>query len=140
MNQMKDFQLWIGHAGDGRDLRGILEREIRAVVQLAIEEPPLQLPREIIAYRFPLLDGDGNAPDLLHLAVDAVAALIERSIPVLVCCGGGMSRSPAIVAAAISLVEQKDLHDCLKAVTESHPADVSPGLWDEICGVLHAPD
>jgi hypothetical protein len=51
-----------------------------------------------------------------------------------------MSRSPAIVAAAISLVERKDLHDCLKAVTESHPSDVSPGLWDEISGVLNAPD
>jgi hypothetical protein len=81
MNQVKDHRLWIGHAGDGRDLRGILEREIRAVVQLAIEEPPLQLPREIIAYRFPLVDGDGNAPDLLHLSIDAVAALVERSIP-----------------------------------------------------------
>ena len=76
MNQIKGYQLWIGHAGDGRDSRGIIERDIQAVVQLAIDEPVIHTPREIIYCRYPLLDGEGNSPRLLRLAIDAVAALI----------------------------------------------------------------
>ena len=133
MNQIENRRLWIGHAGDGRDVPGLLQRRIRAVVQLAIEEPPLQLPRELIYYRIPLLDGDGNSDRLIQLAIDAVAHLIREQMPLLVCCSGGMSRSPAIVAAAFSQIEQVDPRECLKAVSESHPSDVSPGLWEQIC-------
>jgi len=43
-----------------------------------------------------------------------------------------MSRSPAIVAGALSIAEQAKLEDSLKCVTEFRPADVSPGLWAEV--------
>ncbi len=133
MNQITGHQLWIGHAGDGRDSRGILEHRIRAVVQLAVEEPVIQAPRELIYCRFPLVDSTGNRAALPRLAIAAVTALIEAKTPALVCCSGGMSRSPALVAAALARVDGADLHDCLRAVTESHPSDVSPGLWGDIC-------
>jgi protein-tyrosine phosphatase len=136
MNQIESRPLWIGHAADGRDWQGLFDRDIRAVVQLAIEEPPIQPPRELILYRFPLVDGDGNDSALLRLAIDGVATLIAAELPTLVCCGGGMSRSPAIVAAAISHTEGTDVHESLSAVTASHPSDVSPGLWDEICRAM----
>ena len=136
MNQVESCLLWIGHAADGRDWPGLFDRGIRAIVQLAIEEPPIQPPRELILYRFPLVDGEGNDPALVRLAIEGVAALIRARLPALVCCGGGMSRSPAIVAAAISSVEGMDGHESLKAVTASHPSDVSPGLWDEICRAM----
>lgn len=133
MNQVAERLIWIGHAGDGRDWRGMSDRGIRAIVQLAIEERPIQPPREMILYRFPLVDGEGNDPALLRLAIEGVATLIRAKLPALVCCGGGMSRSPAIVAAAISRVVGMDVHESLKAVTASHPSDVSPGLWEEVC-------
>ena len=44
-----------------------------------------------------------------------------------------MSRSPAIAAAALSLVELWSLVECLEIVTEFYPADVLPGLWGEVC-------
>jgi protein-tyrosine phosphatase len=135
MNQITHYQLWAGNAADGRDVTEILARDIRAIVQLATEEPPLQLPREIACLRIPLVDSDGNDTALLQLAIQAVAALIAAEIPTLVCCGGGMSRSPAIIAAAISHVEKADLHACLEAVTKSHPSDVSTSLWEEISRV-----
>jgi hypothetical protein len=65
MNQIPPYHLWIGHAGDGRDYRRLLDLGIRAVVQLAVEEPPLQPPRELIYLRFPLRDGADNPDDLL---------------------------------------------------------------------------
>src|SRR5207247_693921 len=98
MRQVLPHSLWLGHAGDGRDFRLILDTGIQAVVQLAAEEPALQLPRELIYCRFPLVDGPGNDAKLLYLATATVASLLERSLPVLVCCGAGMSRSPAIAA------------------------------------------
>lgn len=132
MNQIQPYRLWVGHAGDGRDFHEVFNRGIKAVVQLAMEEPPLQPPRELVCLRFPLLDGGGNDPAVLQLAIQNVAALVKQGMPTLVCCGGGMSRSPAIVAAALSMIENADMEQCVRRVIQSHPADVSPGLWDEI--------
>jgi protein-tyrosine phosphatase len=136
MHQVKPYPLWIGHAGDGRNFRQVFDNGIEAIVQLAVEEAPLQPPHELIYYRIPLIDGTGNAPILLDLAIHSVATLHKNGVPTLVCCGGGMSRSPAIVAGALSAVEQKPLDDCLKIVTESYPADVLPGLWEKIRHIL----
>jgi hypothetical protein len=43
-----------------------------------------------------------------------------------------MSRAPAIVAAALSLVGRRSPEDCLTEIVEFHAADVSPGLWEEV--------
>ena len=104
MNQIKPHPIWIGHAGDGRAFRAIFDAGIRAIVQLAVEEPPIQPPRELIYQRYPLLDGEGNDRAVLRLAIEAVAGLMEAVVPTLVCCGAGMSRSPGIAAAALSAV------------------------------------
>ena len=136
MNQITPYQLWVGHAGDGRAFQELFEKGIRAIVQLAAEEAPIQAPRDFILFRFPLDDGSGNDPDLLSLAITSVAGLISKNLPTLVCCGAGMSRSPAVVAAALSLVEHCSLEECLKTVTEHHPADVLPGFWDDVRRVV----
>src|SRR5688572_25242166 len=47
MNQILDLPLWLGHAGDGRDYRRLLDAGIQAIVQLAAEEPALSPPREL---------------------------------------------------------------------------------------------
>jgi hypothetical protein len=133
MHQITPHALWVGHADDGRAPRKLMDQGIQAIVQLAMEERPPQLPRDLIFCRFPLLDGIGNDPVLLNLAINTVAALLESNVPTLVCCGGGMSRSPAIAAAALSLVENAPLERCLQRVAECYPADVLPGLWDEVC-------
>jgi protein-tyrosine phosphatase len=132
MNQIQPYKLWVGHAGDGRDIHEVFNRGIKAIVQLAMEEPPLQPPRELVCLRFPLMDGSGNDPAILQLAIQCVTTLVQQGIPTLVCCGGGMSRSPAIVAAALAMVENTDMEQSVRRVIQSHPADVSPGLWDEI--------
>lgn len=138
MRPIPPHALWIGHAGDGRDFRHILDAGVEAVVQLAEEEPTLQLPRELIYCRFPLIDGPGNETKLLNLTITCVANLLERRVPTLLCCGAGMSRSPVIAAAALSLVYQEEPDACLKQVAEHHPADVLPGLWQEVKSFLES--
>ncbi len=132
MRQITPFPVWVGHAGDGRAFRQLFDLGIRAVVQVAVEEPAIQTPRELIYLRFPLMDGTGNDPELLDLTIWSVARLIRKGMPCLLCCGAGMSRSPAIVAAALAVIQATDFDECLKLVVACGPADVSPGFSAEM--------
>lgn len=132
MIQIVPYPLWIGHGGEGTDFSRILDLGIEAIVELALEEPPRPTRRELIACRFPLLDSAGNDPKLLALAVRTVAGLISAKIPTLVCCSGGLSRSPAVVASALAVVHEELPEFCLKRVAHHHPSDVSPALWNDL--------
>ena len=78
MNQIHPFSLWLGHAGDVREWRTIYEADIKALIHLAAEEPASQPPRDFIYCRFPLVDGLGNPPFLIHLAVNTLTALLRK--------------------------------------------------------------
>jgi hypothetical protein len=136
MNQIVPHNLWVGHAGDGRDYRAMLDAGIKALVQVAIEEPPIQPPRELIYLRFPLLDGIDNQPELLSLAITTASSLVLSHVPTLVCCGAGMSRAPVIAAAALSIAHSEPLETCLQQVAHHHRCDVSPGLWSELRAIV----
>jgi hypothetical protein len=44
-----------------------------------------------------------------------------------------MSRSPAVVAAALSIVHGGSPDQKLKEIVAGHPHDVSPHLWEAVC-------
>jgi hypothetical protein len=132
MNQIEPYPVWIGHGGEGHDFTHLFERGIEAVVELAGEEPSFPTRRDMIACRFPLIDGAGNPPHVLALAIQTIAALITAKVPLLVCCGAGMSRAPALVAGALATIQDESPEGCLKRVTRHHPCDVSPALWSEV--------
>jgi protein-tyrosine phosphatase len=138
MTQVEPYPLWLGHKGEGDDFRQIFDKGIKAVVDLALEEPPTHPPRELIYLRFPLLDGVGNRGELLFLTVSTVATLLKMHEPLLLICGGGVSRTPAVAAAALSLSEGEAPEACLRRVVQRHASDVSPGLWNELVAVLAA--
>jgi protein-tyrosine phosphatase len=132
VRQVLPYSLWLGHVGDARDLRRVLSLGIGAQVDLALNERPVTVTRELVYCRCPLLDGPGNPPWLLRFAVETTAVLIRARTPTLVFCSAGMSRSPAVVAAAIASLSGRPVEKCLAEVTQSAPADVSPGLWQEV--------
>ena len=125
-------RLWISNAMDARNVTGVLGLGVSAIVDLAVEEPPIQFPRDVVYCRFPLIDGVGNQPAVLRVAIDTVAYFIASRTPTLVACGAGMSRSPAIVAAAMATTKRIALADVLEKLTAGQPHDVSPGLLAEI--------
>ncbi|MFG0334056.1 MAG: hypothetical protein ACF8TS_11895, partial [Maioricimonas sp. JB049] len=94
-------RLWVGHTREARDVRDVLARGVDVVVDLALEEPPLQYPRDIVYCRFPLVDGEGNNPTLLRAAVDVTERFVTAGTPTLIVCGMGMSRSAAIAAMVL---------------------------------------
>ena len=136
MRQVPGYQLWLGHVGDARDLRTVLSTGILAVVDLALNESPATVTRELAYCRFPLLDGNGNAPWLVRAAVDTVAGLLRSGTPTLLFCGAGMSRTPIIAAAAIAHLRNCSLADAVGVVAQSGPADLSPGLLAEVQAIL----
>jgi hypothetical protein len=136
MRQITGFSLWIGHVGDVRDLRALLSTGVLAVIDLALNEPPASLPRELVYCRFPLIDGVGNPPWLVRAAVDCVINVLRSGTPTLVYCGAGMSRSPCIAAAAIARVRGCSADEALMWVAKSGAVDVMPGLWTEVKATL----
>ncbi|HEX5104172.1 MAG TPA: protein phosphatase [Pirellulaceae bacterium] len=136
MRRIGNRALWIGPALNAAGLRMVHEQGIEALVDLAINEPVLQLTRELIYCRFPLVDGAGNRPESLRIAVETTADLIRSGTPTLVFWSGGMSRSPAIAAAALSVATGASLADCLAEVVAAGPKDLSPALWKDIGEVL----
>ena len=100
MRKIEPYSLWVGNVGDVWDLRRVHEEGIAALVDLAVNEPPAKVTRELVYCRFPLVDGLGNATWLLRTAIETTAALVARRVPTLVYCSAGLSRSRLIAAAA----------------------------------------
>lgn len=132
MDIIHPYPLWIGHAGDGQDAKTICQNGIEAVLQLATEEPTPILPREILQFRFPILDGEGNDHWKLELAVNSLSDLLRSQVPTLVCCSAGASRSPMIAAFAIAQIERWSPLQSTILIRGQHPTDVSPTLWNDL--------
>jgi protein-tyrosine phosphatase len=139
MNQMRDIHqdlLWIGNAVDIRTPEKLFDVGISAVVDVAYEELPAQLPRGLIYCRFPINDGGGNDPAVLRQAVQTIYDLIAAGTRTIVACSVGMSRSPAIAVAALSVYLAEAPVDIILRLRESAPLDVSGQLWSDVVGIL----
>jgi len=128
--------LWIGNAGDARNVQSVMDAGVQVVIDLAIEEPPFLLPREIISCRIPLLDGEGNHPARIRSAVDFITQFVKEQIPTLVACSGGMSRSPLIVSAVVATIEAITFDEAVRRVTTAGPCDLSPKLHGSVKQLL----
>ena len=133
MREIEPGRLWIASAVAARDLGQVFDLGIEAIVDLAMQELPLPVTRELIYLRIPIVDGGGNDSRRLATAIDAVAQLIRRDIPSLVVCSAGMSRSPAVVAAALSVVQNRPPDEVLAQIAAGMPHDLSPPLWRDVC-------
>ena len=131
MREVHNGHLWVGDAGDLRDAGVFEDRALRALVHLALEERLPPLSRELIVCHFPLMDG-GNEIHVLSAALATTASFISNAIPTLVCCSGGMSRTPAVAAGAIAIVTGEDPQACLEPIVCDEPHDISPVLWDGV--------
>ena len=52
--------LWVGNAFEARDMKGVSSAGIEAIVDLAVDESPIEPLRDLICMRIPLIDGAGN--------------------------------------------------------------------------------
>src|SRR5436309_2340860 len=138
MRQIAPHSLWLGHIEDARDLRAVHSAGIRALVDLAANELPVPVSRDLIYCRFPLVDGLGNSPDMLRLAISVTADLLRCKTPTLVFCSAGMSRTPAVAAAALSRATGRTAEQCLAEIVQGAAVDLSPAFWRDVVAVLAA--
>ena len=124
--------LWIGNALEARDVKGVMAAGINVVIDLAIEELPIQFPRDVVYCRFPLLDGEGNSPSLLRSAIQTTVNFATAGRPTLLACSGGMSRSPIIASVVIASVQSVELGAAVERVIATGPSDFSPKLWNDV--------
>lgn len=136
MREVLSQQLWTGNAQEARDIQGLYELGISAVIDLAAEEPVITLPRELTYCRLPLIDGEENQLILLQTAIDVLVHFIQGDIATLVACSAGMSRSPAVAAGALSITNRISPEAALNTIAAKGPCDVAPGLWQQVLSLL----
>jgi len=124
--------LWLGNSADARDLQRVLDVGMVALIDLAAEDPMPAMPRSIVYCRFPIADGGQASKPVLRIAIETVASLLKNEVPTLVFCGAGMSRSPAVAAAALAIVLGGSPDERLNEVVSDHPHDVSSRLWADV--------
>lgn len=132
MREIVPGRLWIGNAGDGRHSERLLAAGVGAVINLAAEEPSPVLPRSMVYCHFPIMDGAQDGQGILDVAIRTLVSLLKNQVPTLVYCGAGMSRSPAVVAVALSIVQGGKAKERLREVVAGYPHDVSPQLWEAV--------
>ena len=138
MNELKAGMLWIGNAIDARNPRKLLDAGIGAVVDLAYEESPAQLPRQMTYCRFPLNDGGGNDPRLVIQALQTTLRLLQNKIPTLIACSAGMSRSPTMAAFAMAGFASEDPEKCLLEIGKIRSLELKSQLWGEVLEAYRA--
>jgi hypothetical protein len=136
LRHIPDYSLWLGHAGDARDRNELLRLGVGAVVDLAVEEPPAVAGHETVYCRFPLVDGTENPPWLLRAAIDLTATLLRQKVPTLVACSSGVSRAPAVAAAALVRLGRPHLQDALMYLANFGQFDVSSGLLQDVVAAI----
>jgi protein-tyrosine phosphatase len=132
MRQIEELSIWIGTARDARDIKNVLSLGIKTIVDLALEEIPVQPTRDLVYLRFPLMDGTGNPTWLIQAVLHMVDLCIRSRVPTLIACGAGMSRSPSIAAIAAAPFLGVEPADVLLALKNQGPIDVSSSLWQEL--------
>lgn len=131
MHEIHPDLLWLGHALDIREPRVLFDTQISAVIDVALEEAPAQLPREFIYCRFPLNDGGGNDAAILRQAIQTSTDLLNSGTRTIVACSAGMSRSPTIAAFALAAYLSQDPQETISRIAKIKTLELNPVLWKD---------
>ena len=136
MHEIHPDLLWLGNALDIREPQPLFDADIAAVVDVAIEERPAELPRQLIYCRFPLNDGDGNDAAVLLQAVQTIVDLLQSGTRTIVACSAGMSRSPTFAAFALAAHLRQSPEEVVARIAGIKALDVKASLWSDVSGVF----
>ena len=138
MTEIESGLLWLGHALDIREPRDLFDAGIQAIVDVAYEEPPAQLPRQLIYCRFPINDGGGNPSSTLLQTLQTLVDLLNSGTPTIVACSAGMSRSPTFAAFALAAYRKSNPAEVVGELADIKPLAVNGVLWEDVSTVFPA--
>ena len=113
--------LFVGTRADAADSQRLETHDITTVVSLTHEAPELSA-QAIDLHSIPLIDGPQNSREQFTKAVEETVIALEDGERVLVHCAAGASRSPTVAATALALVQELDLEDAIRQVSDSRDA------------------
>jgi hypothetical protein len=87
----------------------------------------------VVAFR--LVDGAGNDPRVLKMAIEALGDLVGSNAPVLVHCHAGRSRSVVVVAGHLANTQGVDAEEGIARVTARREANVTSELTQLLCSL-----
>ena len=132
MHNIHSNLLWIGHAFDLREPRALFDAGITAVIDVAYEEPPAQVPRKLIYCRFPLNDGGGNDRRLLLQTLQTATNFLKSGTRTIIACSAGMSRSPSVAAFALAHDLSESPDDVIARIAEIKALELKNELWNDL--------
>lgn len=124
--------VWLANGPEVRDLELIGEMHIEAIVDLAYEELPVCSLRSKLVIRVPLIDGEGNNLQHIRLAITYTAELIRSKTPFVIACSAGISRSPTILAAALSTLGDGSIEEKLALISTKKQIGTSTVFLAEV--------
>ena len=132
MHEIHQNLLWIGHAFDVREPRQLFDVGITAVVDVAYEEPPAQIPRQLTYCRFPLNDGGGNDPKTVLQLLLTTTDFMRFNTRTIIACSAGLSRSPTVAAFALAHHLNRSPEDVIAGIAQTRPLELKPALWADM--------
>ena len=121
---------------DVREPKPLFDAGIEAVIDVAYEESPARLPRQLIYCRFPLNDGGGNAESILLQAVQTLVDLLASETPTIIACSVGMSRSPTIATFGLAAHLGLEPETALGKISAVKALEINGLLWSDVAKVL----
>jgi atypical dual specificity phosphatase len=123
MNEVVDG-IFVGTVSDAEDGSLLGDRDIDVVVSLTHDDPDTGAVARVDA---PMTDGPQNEYSAFADAAETVVTRRDAGRRVLVHCSAGASRSPAVAAAAMTRLTDRDLGEAFEEVSarrsEADPHD-----------------
>ncbi|MDY7080826.1 MAG: dual specificity protein phosphatase [Halobacteria archaeon] len=127
------YDLYIGDIKDAGDKEQIHDNDISVILSLTNRIPKEGYPPRVYVVEYPMSDGPRCDQLTFRQAVDHLTILLQEGETVLVHCSRGESRSVAVSAAAISMIEDVSFDDALEIISKSRDkANPHPSLVE--CG------
>lgn len=140
MTEILPSLIWLANGLEVRDLELIGEMQIDAIVDLAYEEPPIASLKSRLTFRVPLIDGEGNNRTHIRLAVLTTTELIRSKTPFVIACSAGISRSPAILAAGLAMVDHCTVEEKLEFIKAKKRIGVSQAFLSDVQSAMLSSD
>ena len=132
MHEIHPNLLWIGHAMNVREPRALFDAGVAAVIDVAYEESPAQIPRQLTYCRFPLNDGGGNNPETVLQSLRTATDLLRSNTKLLIACSAGMSRSPTLAAFALAHHLSVTPDEVIAGIADIKGLELKPELWADM--------
>lgn len=117
MDQIVD-NLYIGTIADAGNGSRLREYGVSEVVSLTHSSPDAGIQSCVKCTSIPMMDGPRNDRKAFDQAVTATLEKVKDGERVLVHCSAGSSRSVAVVATVIALLEDCDIDQAFQLVSE----------------------